>query len=91
MRFLAGFGGGCRARDIGDRSDVIPIDPVPDAQDERRRQERGDSSGRRDGWQETIEVKHSEGLLRAWRSAARNYCSSMQQQRAAIHVVGFAP
>jgi len=72
LAVLAGVGGvghpgrGGRAGDIGDRRDVIPVDAVPDAQQQTGQQHAEVDGGRGDGGGGADEVVHAMGLPRGW-------------------------
>ena len=54
-----------RAGDVGDRRDVVPVDAVPDAEQESREQDADIDGGRGDGGGSADEVEHVAGPSRA--------------------------
>ena len=50
-----------RAGDVGDRCDVVPVDAVAHAEQQRRRQQGDCAPGRRDDVEKGAEIEHAEG------------------------------
>jgi hypothetical protein len=74
VRLLAGVGGRGRRGDVRDRCDVVPVEPVPDAEHQTGREHCGAAVGDGEGKDSEERFDHGVELSLAWCGCARAGC-----------------